>query len=342
MIDEHLSDVEHVRKRPGMYIGDTNFFGFIHYLVAAVNFFLYRKPDRIDVAIEEAGFAVSSDVNVPRALAAKVGESPFEKFHRETDDFDGVIVNSLSRCLEVSSRSQGTTQRLAFEQGERKICIDNVCDDNDAGTTMRFQPDDTIFQVRHFSSYNFRSYLKRISYLHPSIRFSLRDHEELFNFHSPGGIADLFDTVATPCQILHRPIHVLREADDWKLEAVWAFHSWRSDSGFSFVNNGRAAEGGTHEIGRAAAFDQLAKSLHCPIDRGGKRLNGIVYALSLTYPKVIWQGCVKEHISNPELKSLVCDALVQGSNEWIAEHPEVAAEIPEIRTFNFPDIWLRK
>ncbi len=44
MIGEHLSDVEHVRKRPGMYIGDTKFFGFIHYLVASVNFFLYRKP----------------------------------------------------------------------------------------------------------------------------------------------------------------------------------------------------------------------------------------------------------------------------------------------------------
>ena len=135
---------------------------------------------------------------------------------------------------------------------------------------------------------------------------------------------------------------MIRESDDWKLEAVWAFHSWPSDSGFSFVNNGRAAEGGTHEVGREAAFDQLAKSLNCPKDGEGQRINGIIYVLSLTYPSVIWQGCVKEYISNPELESLVRDALVKGSTEWIEENPDVAAEIPEIRTFNFPDIWLRK
>ncbi len=108
------------------------------------------------------------------------------------------------------------------------------------------------------------------------------------------------------------------------------------------MNNGRAAEGGTHEVGREAAFDQLAKSLNCPKDGEGQRINGIIYVLSLTYPSVIWQGCVKEYISNPELESLVRDALVKGSTEWIEENPDVAAEIPEIRTFNFPDIWLRK
>lgn len=342
MIDEHLTDVEHVRKRPAMYIGDTKFFGFVHYVVASVNFFLYRMAERIDITVDEDGIMIGSNIDLVRELSSMAGESPFEKFHRDTDDLDGVILNALSRSLEATSICQGERRHLAFERGERKLTESNSGDSTEAETIIRFQPDDTVFQVTNFSSQNFHSYLKRISFLHPTVRFSLGDRGEIFNYHSPGGIAALYDTIATPYQILHRPVHVVREADDWKLEAVWAFHSWRNDFGFSFVNNGRAAEGGTHELGRAAAFDQMAHSLDCQKHEDGKRLNGIVYTLSLTYPSVISRGCVKERISNPELESLVCDALVEGSQAWLAENPDVASEIPEIRIFNFPDIWLRR
>lgn len=345
LIDEELTDIEHIRMRPGMYIGDTHFFGLIHYLVSSVNVFLLRKAERIAIKVDEHGTEITSDSRFDDEVGRPKGQSAFETFPQRNDgrDVDCTIINALSESLDVLCSDGVKIKSLQFSSGVRTgENADLPSKLGQPGTMIRFRPDTSIFQLTNLSSWNFRSYLRRLSFLHPKTRFSLTVDDGTTEYHSPGGIKSLFEVVSTPYQILHQPIYVNLEKDDFKIEALWAFQSWERDFGFSFINNGRAAEGGTHELGREAAFHELADHCGVPLYENGARANGIVYTLSVAYPGVVWQGCVKERVGTPELEQLVRDSLLNESLRWLDDHPNVRSEINEIRRFNFPDIWFQK
>src|SRR5690606_839319 len=136
------------------------------------------------------------------------------------------------------------------------------------------------------------------------------------SYHSPNGIRGMFDSVASPYQILHQPVHVHHVDGEFELEIVWGFHSWHGDIIWSFVNKGRSVEGGTHDQGLADAFRILTKTLRIP-DSDNESRNGIVAIMSITYPAAVWEGCIKARIGNPELKSLVKKTVVEQSLKWI-------------------------
>ncbi len=339
------TDVEHVRRRPAMYIGQTDFFGVIQYFVTAVNFFLNRNAKQIRVTLDGSEIEVASEIEIEDELSRSAGASCFEQFRHDWahGGYDGPLINGLSECLVVTTAAQSSVKRIVFRSGERVQDSSNADVPSDLeGSSLRFRPDWSIFTCDEVSPYNFVSFFRRLSYLHPSVCFHLHAEGETMDFSSPGGIRSLFDVVATPYQVLHRPIHIEHSDDTIRVEAVWAYHSWSNDLGFSFINNGRAAEGGTHELGRELAFESLSKKLDAPRDFSGNRLNGIVYVMSIYYAGAVWYGCVKEKIKNPELEALVSSILVDNSLRWVNSHPDVAAQIPHLRRFNFPDIWFHK
>ena len=67
--------------------------------------------------------------------------------------------------------------------------------------------------------------------------------------------------------------------------------------------------------------------------------NGVVGIVSVRYPDVVWEGCIKARIGNPELREMVRDRFVHGASEWLQGRPDVAERLPQIGTFQFPDLW---
>jgi DNA gyrase subunit B len=106
------------------------------------------------------------------------------------------------------------------------------------------------------------------------------------------------------------------------------------------INNGRAVEGGTHEQGLHDALDQLYRKFELPKSRKAHR-NGVIGILSIRYPDAVWQGCIKARVGNPELREMVCNLVVQSATQWLESRPDVAEQLRNLQTFQFPEIWYR-
>ena len=335
-----LDGIEAIRLRPAMYIGSTEFFGFIQYLVCPVALLLSRHPTQLKVSVGEGGFRIESDVAVPLERTAKGRLAPFEEFKPFEHDhgFEATVLNALSESLSIEIRQDGRCDALEYRRG---VCLSHVtkeCGPNGPNTVLQFVPDSTILTVTTLSPAIFTSYLRRLSFLHPDVRFWLDAGNASQVFHAQRGLVDLFASVSAPYQFLHAPIQIFAQEGSAKLEAVFAYHSSNENALWCFINNGRAVEGGTHEMGLLDAIKQLHRKLKLPKAHKSQR-NGVVGVMSLQYPGAVWEGCVKAKIGNPELRPLVCDWIVRQTMEWIRARPDVAAHLQHLQTFQFPEAW---
>lgn len=331
---EELNDVEHVRARPAMYIATTGFIGLIHYFVSAVNLFLERTPKWIAVEALDNCFRIRSDAGLGIELNESHELLPFEKFRKPNRGLglDGPILNALSSRLMVRTEYNGCILQLTYDCGRRIEESSTLGESTES--VVEFTPDASIFSISHFSAYNFDSYLHRISFLNPSTSFSFSEGGRTRIFHSPDGLRSMFDQVASPYQILHEPIHFRHIEGDLDLEIVWGFHSWQSDVVWSFINKGRAVEGGTHDRGLAKALELLPEKIGIK-----SKSNGIVAIMSILYPGAVWEGCIKAKIGNKELEPMVQKTVEEQSLKWIDSHPGIREQIVEIQKFQFPDAW---
>jgi DNA gyrase/topoisomerase IV subunit B len=335
-----LSPIEAVRKRPGMYVGSTELFGFINYLVCPVALLLGRRPTRIAIAAGDGGFAVESDVAIPIEETSGGRYVPFEEISDlgQGHNFDGIVLNALSERLAVEVRREHRSETLTFRRGARESHHAAIGHSDGPKTTLRFAPDTSIFTVTDLSPAVFESYLRRLSFLHRGVRFSIGSGGEMREFYAERGIVDLFASVAAPYQLLHDPIHIAAEDGPLHLEAVFAYHSWKENGLWCFINDGRAVLGGTHEEGLRDALDRLYRRFKLPKSPKAHR-NGVVGIMSIRYPDTVWEGCIKAKIGNPELRGMVCNLVVRRATEWLQGRPEIIGQLRHLQTFQFPDAW---
>jgi DNA gyrase/topoisomerase IV subunit B len=337
-----LDGIAAVRLRPAMYLGSTDFFGFIHYLVEAVSLIISHRPTRIAVCAREGAFQIASDIAIPIDATANGRLAPFEDFMSAGARYwwGGVVVNALSQSFLVEIREGARREVLEYRCGTRLSHQKTEVVPDGSRTTLHFVPDSSILTVTMISPAILTSYLRRLSFLYPGVRFTHSAGAETQEFYSERGIVDLFAGVSAPHQLLHEPIHILVEEGSTKLEAVFAYHSWTENAVWCFINNFRAVDGGTHEQGFLDALSQLMEKLELPEAREPYHPNGVIGIMSLQYPGAVWGSSTRCIIGNPELRGLVCNWVVEHTMEWIRSHPETAEQLRHLRTFEFPDAWL--
>ena len=167
--------IDAVRLRPAMFVGSTDFFGIIHYLVCPVALLLEQRPAGIAIFAENGGFRIESDVVLPLAETADGRLAPFEDITSQPQGlgFEGTVLNALSESLSIEIRNDDQCETLVYRRGERVGREHKQVSPDGCRTTMRFAPDTTIFTFTAVSSYIFTSYLRRLSFLHPGVRFTL-------------------------------------------------------------------------------------------------------------------------------------------------------------------------
>ena len=364
-----LEGLEAVRKRPGMYIGTTSEAG-LHHLVweivdNSVDEALAGYCDDIEVIIEKNNVITVKDDGrgMPTGTNTKTGLSTIEtiftvlhaggKFggggYKVSGGLHGVgasVVNALSSWLEVRVYRDGHVYFQRFENGGHPVeplkIIDD-CDVDRTGTTVTFKADPTIFKETTVYKYEtLANRLEEIAFLNKGLRIilqDLREDEKKSEFVYNGGIVEFVKKLNKNKKVVHENIvYVEGQENNISLEVAFQYNEDYNSAVYSFTNNIRTHEGGTHEDGVKRALTRIinsyAKSSKLMKDNddpltGDDVREGITMIISCKHPDPQFEGQTKTKLGNAEVRKIADDVFSEGLERFLLENPEQAKMIVE-------------
>lgn len=356
-----LEGLEAVRKRPGMYIGDTYERGYHHLL----NEVLDNSIDEAlagfctkitvtvhkdgSVSVEDNGRGIPVDTHPVEGVSALEvvmtklhSGGKFEKTaYKVSGGLHGVgvsVVNALSLWLEVTVRRDGKQYYMKFERGNVVCNLTVIGEASDTGTKVRFLPDPEIFpEVKGFNFNTIQSRCKELAYLNPGIyietinEFSGKSKV----YHFSGGISDYVRSLAGENnQITKNIVQVSATKDDVVVEVSFTYTKEYSETLLSYVNNIHTVEGGTHVVGFRSAltrsivsYAQKNNLLKKEQIAGEDTREGLVCVISLKIPEPQFEGQTKTKLGNSEVKSIVESICFEQISRFLEENPSDARAI---------------
>ena len=354
---EHLSDLEHVRQRPSMYIADTAARG-LHHLVYEV----------IDNSIDEAMAGYASEISVrinndgsmtveddgrgiPIEEHPDLGCSTLEgvmtvlkfggKFHKGAYQTSGglhgvgvTVVNFLSEWCEVEVRRGGYVYQQEYERGVPTAEVARIGTTDRRGTKTTFKPDPQIFPITQFNySYVYRR-LQELAFLNRGVKITFFDERtgEGEAFQYDRGILEFVEYLNRASEPAHpETIYLAGTYEEVGLEIALQYSSEFTENVHSYVNNICTNEGGTHLSGFRAA---LTRSLNNYGKKSGifKQLiptgddfrEGLTAVISLRVPNPQFEGQTKTKLGNSEVEGLVNSAFGDFLSDFLEENPKTA------------------
>ena len=287
-----LEGLEAVRKRPGMYIGDTGVRG-LHHLVYeivdnSIDEALAGHCDNVKVVIHKDNSVTVKDNGrgIPVDIHPKLGIPAVQvvltklhaggKFDKDSYKVSGglhgvgvSVVNALSEWLVVTIKKDGKVYRQEYARGKCQTDLTTIGETTDRGTIVHFLPDANIFPQTEYHYDILSKRLRELAFLNKGIKISLTDERESIEnedgttnfkqstFQYERGISEFVSYVDEGKQQLHDVIFIKNSRDDVEVEVAFAYNSSYSSQIFSFVNNINTIEGGTHLSGFRAALTRI-------------------------------------------------------------------------------------
>ncbi|MCH2176184.1 MAG: DNA topoisomerase (ATP-hydrolyzing) subunit B [Lentisphaeria bacterium] len=358
-----LEGLEAVRKRPGMYIGDTAVRGFHHLVYEVVDNSIDEALagycDEVSVIIHEDNSLTVQDNGrgIPVAIHEAEGIPTVEvvmtklhaggKFDSDSYKVSGGLhgvgvscVNALSTRLEVEIEREGGHYKMAFARGDRAEELERIGDSNRRGTKVTFWPDDTIFEVSEFQWDILANRMRELAFLNQGLTINLTDerpaegvrHEK---FYYEQGVIEFVSHLNEGKQTISEPIYFNVSKDDVEVEIALQYNDSFGESIFSYANNINTREGGTHLTGLQAA---LTRSLNGymktkPAFKNEKSLTGsdvreglaCVVSVKISDPQ--FEGQTKTKLGNSEVRGIVENVVNEQLGIFLEEHPNEAKAI---------------
>ena len=365
-----LEGLEAVRKRPAMYIGDIGPKG-LHHLVYevvdnSIDEALAGHCKNITVSILEGNaIRVEDDGRgIPTDMHPKEKKSALEvvmtvlhaggKFDKDSYQVAGGLhgvgvscVNALSTHLQVDVFREGKHFRQEYQIGKPLYPVKEIGTAQSRGTTVTFQPDDTIFTTTLYSYETLAARLRELSFLNKGIRITLRDERELDeqgnirseDFFSEGGLLEFVKYLdGTREALIATPIYLETEKADIPVEVAMTYNTTFSESIHSYVNNINTHEGGTHLAGFRRA---LTRTLKAYADKSGMLekikfeisgddfREGLTAVISVKVHEPQFEGQTKTKLGNNEVSGAVDQAVGEALQYYLEENPKDARKIVE-------------
>ncbi|HCD77596.1 MAG TPA: DNA topoisomerase IV [Prevotella sp.] len=299
----HLSDMEHIRTRPGMYIGrlgdgsmpEDGIYVLLKEVVDnSIDEFRMNQGKRIEVDIEEQhkvsvrdyGRGIPQGKLVEAVSMLNTGGKYDSKAFKKSVGLNGVgikAVNALSQYFEVKSYRDGKVRWLTFERGELKTDVTEDTQDEN-GTFIYFVPDDTLFKNFSFHDDIVEEMLRNYTYLNTGLAIMYNERRIL----SRNGLADLLKDTMTADGLY--PIVHLKGED---IEIAFTHTNQYGEEYHSFVNGQHTTQGGTHQ---SAFKEHLAKTIK---EFYGKNFeytdirNGLVGAIAINVEEPMFESQTK-------------------------------------------------
>ena len=349
-----LEGLDAVRMRPGMYIGTTGPKGLHHLLWEIVDNSIDEVSNGFGNSIVITLFADGSAQvedngrGIPVDKHPQMGVSGVEvvftqlhaggKFNNESYNYSGglhgvgaSVTNALSRWLDVTVCREGKRYEMRFESitkdgkiqsGAVVKPLHEIGKTDKFGTTVRFLPDDRVFEEPEISHEIVSKRLRELAFLNKGIEIVLIDerqnrngqpHKQVFKYN--GGLKDFVIYLNNSKEVEHpNPIYIYGKSDLVEVECAFQYTKSYTENTFSYVNNIPTSEGGTHETGMKSAitraFNDVARRLNLLKDKeenplGEDYREGMTIALAIKMRNIQFEGQTKTKLGNPEIKNEV-------------------------------------
>jgi DNA gyrase subunit B len=360
-----LEGLEAVRKRPGMYIGDTGTRGLHHCVYEIVdnsidealagfakNILVTVHVDN-SVTVEDDGRGIpvgmhSSGVSAVEVVMTKLHAGG--KFNEEggaykvSGGLHGVgaaVVNALSEVMHVEVRQNGKVYRQTYKQGTPTGPLKEVGVTDKRGTLTTFKADPEIFETLEFSIDTLANRLRELAFLNSGIYISLTDERQepvkKQEFKYEGGIVQFVEHINKSKQKLHdKVIYFAQEKNFLGLEVAMQWNDSYAETITSYVNNINTIEGGTHVSGFRNAVTRVVNKYL--VDSGiGKNLKegltgedireGLACVISAKVPEPQFEGQTKTKLGNSEVEGFANTMIYEKLTAYFEQNPAIAKKI---------------
>jgi DNA gyrase subunit B len=363
---EHLSDLEHVRERPAMYIGDTTTRG-LHHLVFEV------VDNSIDEAMAGHATVVNVTINVDgsvtveddgRGIPVEPHAQLSEEIGREVSTLEGVmtvlkfggkfqkgayqtsgglhgvgvtVVNFLSEWCEVEVCRDGYVFHQEYERGVPKTDVRRVGHTQKRGTKTTFKPDPQIFPATKFAYSILQKRMQELAFLNQGVRITIGDDRtgEKESYQYDDGLRQYIQYLNRASEPVHSDVlHVKGEEGGVTVEVALQYSTEYTENVHSYVNNINTTEGGTHLSGFRTALTRCINNYGKKsglfkdlVPTGEDFREGLTAVISCRVPHPQFEGQTKTKLGNGEVEGIVNSLFGEFLNKYLEESPKAAKAI---------------
>jgi DNA gyrase subunit B len=358
-----LKDLEGVRERPAMYIGNTGIEGLHHLVYEVVDNAIDEAmagycteikvkvhPDQ-SITVEDNGRGIPVDLHPTEGLPAvevvmtrlHAGGKFDSGAYKVSGGLHGVgvsVVNGVSEYLEVEIRRDGKVYHQRYERGKTVAPLTITGETKRRGTKVTFLPDHLIFPDIDFNYDILAQRLRELSFLNGGVSIGLEDMRtgEKDSFLYEGGIVSYVKYLNRAKTPIHPdPVYLSGDRNGTSVEIACQYNDSYTEQIYTYANNINTKEGGSHLSGFKAALTRainqylstsdLAKNFKGNNLQGEDVREGLTAVVSVKLPHPQFEGQTKTKLGNSEIKSLVEVLVYEHLLTYLGENPQIAKPI---------------
>ncbi len=362
-----LEGLEAVRKRPGMYIGDTSFRGLHHCVYEIVDNAVdeamagYCSEIKIIIHVDNSVTVVDNGRGIPVGIHPTEGISAAElvytklhaggKFNEEggaykvSGGLHGVgaaVVNALSKWVKLEIKKDGKLHQVVFENGVAKEPLKIIGDlenPKEAGTAVTFKPDNEIFEVHEFNYETLSKRFREMAFLNKGLRLNLKDERTSKKeiFHYEGGLAAFVEWLNRAKTPVHKEVIAFGQSrDDYEVEVAMQWTDSYTEVLSGYANAISTPEGGTHVSGLKTAITRVLNNYAKDNNllkniktnlTGDDMREGLTAVISVKLPELQFEGQTKSKLGNSEVEGIVNSMVGERLKQFLEENPNLAKTI---------------